>query len=68
MVPFGAGQAEEPLFENRVAIVLERHREAQTPLTVADDAELIDTTNLSIPQAISRVLELVERRRSGAGS
>jgi cytidylate kinase len=37
---------------------------ATSPLTVADDAELIDTTNLSIQEAITRVLDLVERRKA----
>jgi cytidylate kinase len=37
---------------------------ATSPLTVADDAELIDTTNLSIQEAITRVLDLVEQRKA----
>jgi cytidylate kinase len=35
-----------------------------SPLTMAPDAVLIDTTNVPIPQVVARVMELVERQRS----
>jgi cytidylate kinase len=42
---------------------IDRTRTA-SPLTMAPDATYIDTTNLSIPDVVNRVMELIEARRS----
>lgn len=41
---------------------------AVSPLAVADDAVVIDTTALSIPDAVERVMELVEQAAGAGGS
>src|SRR5581483_36795 len=56
MVPLGAGEAEEPLLEDRVAAVPQSQREADAALAVADPQQAI------LPPAVGAAAGVIVRQ------
>jgi len=63
-------KAREPSFEETLADINERDRRDSTrddsPLKIADDAVVIDTTELSIDEVFARMLQVVRERRASS--